>query len=71
MIVLEDLQTPLRGGTNNSLRPARVTLYSPSSVVDEVVLVYIMVVELRMSPPNPHALKKNLTKSCEYKLQST
>ena len=62
IVVLEDSYGPLRGGTNNSFRPARITVCSHFWVVDQAVLVYIMVVEPRMSPPNPHALKNNLTK---------
>jgi len=54
------LAPSIRGGINNSFRPAQVTTYSPSWVINGTVLLYIIVVEFKMSSPNPHALKNNL-----------
>lgn len=52
------------GGANSSIRPACLIIDSPSRSLG-VVRVYIIVVEPRMSSPNPHALKNNLAKTSD------
>ena len=49
----------LSGGTNKRFRPKRLAIWL-SSELAETVLVYIIVVEPKMSSPNPHASKNGL-----------
>lgn len=53
----------LRGGINSSIRPARLAIWLASlseAAETETVLVYIIVVEPKMSFLNPQALKNDL-----------
>ena len=54
------LRGVLSGGINNSFRPALLAIWLLASEAAEIVLVYIIVVEHKMSSLNPHASKNGL-----------